>query len=398
MLAALIVLAGATAGWCAQTSTLQADKQDVAKANNAFAVDLYGQLRAREGNLFFSPHSISTALAMTYGGARGKTAEQMAEVLRITLGQERLHPACAALVNDLNAAGKSGNYLLSVANALWVQKEYQLVQEFLDLIQETYGGGLYGVDFARGEAARQTINSWVERQTQDKIKDLIPPGMLNAATRLVLTNAIYFKGNWASQFKPASTRKEQFSLLSGQKVITPMMRQTQDFGYMENGVLQVLEMPYVNNELSMIVVLPNQAAGLPQAEGLLTMDNLAVWLSEIERQEVIVTVPKFKMTSSFKMKKVLQAMGMKDAFTSAADFTGITAEQQFQIGEVIHKAFVDVNETGTEAAAATAVVGLTSAPPPKPKPVFRADHPFLFMIRDNRSGSVLFMGRVMDPR
>ena len=375
------------------------DRTAVVEGNSAFALDLYAKLKEQEGNLFFSPFSISTALAMTHTGARSETAAQMEKVLHFDIGQERLHPAFKALIEDLNARQQKGGYELSVANALWGQRGYGFLMEFLDLTVDNYGAGLREVDFVGDtEGARQTINGWVEKETREKIKNLIPPGVLDALTRLVLTNAIYFKGDWAAQFDKEATHDAPFTLLDGKKVEVPMMRQTEKFGYMETEGFQALELPYVKDELSMIVLLPRKVDGLAELEKSLTAENLAKWLPELRKRRVIVELPKFKMTSQFSLAKVLRSMGMTDAFSlPPADFSGMNGKKDLFISAVIHKAYVDVNEEGTEAAAATGVVmQLTAAP--TPPVLFRADHPFLFLIRDNRSGSILFLGRMINPK
>ncbi len=395
----------------------------IVEGNNNFALQLYANLKAREGNLFFSPYSISTALAMTYAGARGQTETQMARVLRFPMepykaldtdnqgrpfyrmerrpmSRERIAAAFGSLQKSLTAESRKGNYELSVANALWGQKDYGFLQEFLELIKINFEGGLNEVDFIRAaESARRTINTWVGQKTKDKIKNLIPKGVLNGLTRLVLTNAIYFKGNWASQFKKDRTKDAQFTLAGGEKVDVPMMNQTADFNYMETEDFQGLELPYMDNELSMIILLPKRVGSLAEFEKTLTSKNFSQWLSKLRKRKVIVSVPKFKMTSQFRLADVLKSMGMTDAFVpDVADFSGMNGKKDLFIWAVIHKAYVDVNEEGTEAAAATGVVvGVTSVGPTK-IPVFRADHPFLFLIRDNRSGSILFIGRVMNPK
>jgi len=371
-----------------------------AESNNAFALDLYAELRAQEGNVFCSPFSIWTALAMTYAGARGETAEQMAHALRFALPPEELHPAIGELIQDLNARQERGNYQLSVANALWGQKGFEFHEQFLRLTRRHYGAGLEEVDFkADVEAARLRINEWVEQKTQGKIQDLIPRGVLTALTRLVLTNAIYFRARWASVFDERATREEDFTLLEGEKVRVPMMRQTGRFGYAEHPGLKVLELPYVRHELSMVILLPTAPDGLPELEQDLDAEHVDRWLGQVRSERVNVAMPRFTMTSRFRLDKVLQELGMSAAFRPVeADFTGIAHREDLHIQAVLHQAFVDVNEEGTEAAAATAVaVAATSAPMGRPKE-FRADHPFLFLIRDRRSGCILFIGRLMDPR
>jgi len=367
-------------------------------SNNEFALDLYAKLKDEPRNLFFSPYSISTALAMTYAGARGETEKQMAEVLHFTLEQKYLHPAFSKLQRSLNERGGKGAYELTVSNALWGQKGYGFLKEFLEIIKTNYDGGLNEVNFVGAtESARKTINAWVERETNNKIKDIIGPGVLSSMTRLVLTNAIYFKGNWARQFEKDRTKEAPFTLLSGEKVNIPMMNQKAEFNYMESEDFQGLELPYMDNELSMFILLPKEIEGLSELEKSFTAENLSNWTGKLHKGEVIVSVPKFKMTCQFGLADILKSMGMKDAFSGKADFSGMTGKRDLFISAVIHKAFVDVNEEGTEAAAATAVVmRMTSIGPQIP--VFRADHPFVFLIRDNHSGSILFIGRVMNPQ
>ena len=370
----------------------------VVEGNKAFAFDLYEKLKEVEGNLFFSPYSISTALAMTYAGARGNTEKQMGTALHFTLDQKRFHPAFACLEAQLKAVQEKGDIELNIANALWAQEDYVFLREFLDLIQSNYGTVLNNVDFKRAcEAARKQINTWVEQKTKDKIKDLIKPGVLNALTRLVLTNAIYFKGRWESQFKKSRTKESPFWLSIDKSVEVPMMTQKRQFRYMESDSLQILELPYVGDDLAMIVLLPRKVDGLAQLEADLSVENLNMWIGHLRKREVSVFLPKFKMTSQFRLSETLASMGMPDAFGRNADFSGIDGTKDLFISAVIHKAFVDVNEEGTEAAAATAaVISLTSAPS-TPPPTFRADHPFVFLIRDNRSGSILFLGRIINP-
>jgi serpin B len=418
----LLVVMGSASGARTKLAVKEGERT-VVEGNNKFALELYAKLRAREGNLFFSPYSISTALAMTYAGARGQTEAQMARVLHFPtvpggIGPKpnkassgpmttmrvwdrmRFHSAFGAIIKDLNARGEKGGYELSVANALWGQKGYGFLEDFLELIKTNYDGRLSEVDFAKAtEAARKTINTWVEKKTKNKIKDLIPKGVLNRLTRLVLTNAIYFKGNWASQFKKDRTQDAPFTLAGGEKVDVPMMNQTAEFNYMETEDFQGLELPYVDDELSMIILLPKRVDGLAEFEKTLTLKNLSQWLARLRKRKVIVSVPKFKMTSQFRLADVLKAMGMTDAFVpDVADFSRMNGKRDLFIWAVIHKAYVDVNEEGTEAAAATGVVvGITSVMPGR-IPVFRADHPFLFLIRDNHSGSILFIGRVMNPK
>ncbi len=379
------------------------DIKAVVGGNSKFAFELYGKLagdkKVKEtgGNLFFSPYSISTALGMTWAGARGQTEKQMAKTMHFTLAQERQHNAFGKLEKQLNKGGKEGGYQLSVANALWGQEGYDFLAEFLELTRKSYGAGLREVDFAKEtEKARKKINSWVEKKTKDKIKDLIKPGILDALTRLVLTNAIYFKGDWETQFDKKNTKDSDFNISADKKTQIEMMYMKGDFKYWGDEDLQVIELPYKGGHLSMVVVLPKEAGGLAAVEKELTVEKLNGWLKDLRKREVSVYFPKFKMTSQFELSEYLKILGMPDAFSGAADFSGMTGGRDLFISNVIHKAFVAVDEKGTEAAAATAVtMKLTSVGPPPV--VFRADRPFVFLIRDNRSGSLLFMGRVVNP-
>lgn len=382
---------------------LEAELKAAVQGNNAFALELYAKLKGDEnverqgGNIFFSPYSISTALAMTYAGARGETEKQMAETLHFSLGQERLHSALGALEKRLNAGGKRRTYQLAVANALWGQKGYGFREEFLRLVKDSYGAGLNEVNFANdAEKARRVINKWVADKTREKIKDLIKPGVLDSLTRLVLTNAIYFKGDWARKFKEENTGDAPFYVTKKQTQEVPMMYQKGRFNYVEEDGVLILELPYKGEDLSMVVLLP-KVDGLAELEESLTAKQLEEWLGRLHRCEVAVYLPKFKMTSEFSLAKILAGMGMGDAFSlPPADFSGMTGEKDLFISHVLHKAFVEVNEEGTEAAAATAVPMTLGSP--MPVPVFRADHPFVFIIRDNRTGGILFMGRVMNPQ
>ena len=408
----VLVVAGMAApcGFAAENAagSTEAAKQLVVEGNNMFALELYAKLRSQGGNLFVSPYSISTALAMTHAGARGRTASQMAQVLHFPAiaepssprsDQRQVASAYGQIIKDLNKRGEKGAYTLNVANALWGQKGYGFLEEFLELVRTNCGGQLSEVDFIGAtEAARKTINAWVEKQTKGKIKDLIPAGVLDSMTRLVLTNAIYFKGNWARQFKKDQTQDAPFILADGRTIQTPMMNQTAQFGYTETETLQGLELPYVDKELSMIILLPRELDGLSKLEETLTAENLSQWLGRLYSREVVVSVPKFKVTTQFSLASVLQSMGMTDAFSSSADFSGMDGKKDLFISAVIHKAYVDVNEEGTEAAAATGVTMKLTSFGPSETPVFRADHPFLFLIRDNNSGGILFIGRVMDPK
>jgi serpin B len=380
------------------------DMDALVEGNSAFALDLYQRLAKEQGdqNLFYSPYSISLALAMTYAGARSETEQQMADTLHYTLPQDRLHPAFNALDQALasrgeGAAGQDGEgFRLNIANAIWGQKSYAFLDAFLDTLARNYGAGLWVLDFAAApEKARVTINEWVSDRTEGKIEELIPQGVITPLTRLVLTNAIYFNAAWAKPFDEGRTRDRAFHLLDGGEVTVPMMRQTASFGYAAGRGYQAVELPYDGRELSMVILLPD-AGDFQAFEASLDAERMAGVVEELEYQEVALTMPKFEFDSSFSLNNALTAMGMEDAFSDAADFSGMTGDTELFISRVIHQAFVSVDEEGTEAAAATAVVIATKGLPSEPLQV-TVDRPFIFTIRDIQTGAVLFVGRVLDP-
>lgn len=383
--------------WAAEDAGPDAPPPAVVASMNHFALDLYGHLAGQsQENLFLSPASVSTALAMTYAGASEDTATQMAEVLH--LPESDVHKGFGAMVRYLNQWGAQEDLELSMANALWAQQDYEFLPEFTGLLDTHYGAGLRLVDFARDtEAARQTINGWVEEQTNEKIQDLIPRGVLAGNTRLVLTNAIYFFGNWQQPFDAAKTAPLPFTTAAGLQVKTPTMHQEARFLYAEDAAAQCLEMAYEGGDMAMTILLPRQTDGWAELEGRLDASALQQWTDRLRPQRVRVFLPKFSSTAQFQLKSVLSAMGMTDAFTAPpADFSGMDGTRELFVQEVVHKAFVDVSEEGTEAAAATGVVvGVRSAP--RPAPEFRADRPFVFLIRDTRSGAILFIGRLAEP-
>ncbi|MFA5031668.1 MAG: serpin family protein [bacterium] len=383
-----------------------ANKKDLlVKGNNTFAFDLYANLKNNEGNLFFSPYSISTALAMTYAGARGNTQTQMAKVLHFDLlDTTSLHPAFKNLIVETQSKNK--NYQLNIANTLWGQKGYKFLNEFLKITKANYGAGFKEIEFGNTELARKTINSWVEEQTKNKIKDIIRPGTISPLTQLVLTNAIYFKGNWVKEFdekgNKKGTQEAPFYVKPDKGIQVLMMSQKGNFNFVETDKFQAIELPYKGGNLSMFVLLPKKVDGLAELENSLVSDNLSKWIENLQNHEVRVYFPQFKMTSEFSMAGTLNSMGVTDAFSSqSADFSGMAGDTGLFISTVIHKAFIDVNEKGTEAAAVTVVKMQVESRRPmvrqKQIPVFRADHPFIFLIRDNRSGSILFIGRLINP-
>jgi serpin B len=378
------------------------DKATVAHDGNQFALDLFGHLDKKD-NLFFAPASISTALAMTYAGARGQTAEQMANVLHFKLDAKRLHPAFAALLWEMQSQGRPSSCRLHIANALWGDKGTHFLPDFLQLTKDNYVAGLRQANFAKPEDARRDINGWVAQQTANRIKDLLQSGDVTPQTRLVLTNAIYFKADWLHPFKAEATHDRPFHVTPSEDVSVSMMHQTSEFRHFadEDKTFQLVEMPYKDAELSMVVLLPAQVDGLAQLEKKLDAESLAKWLQKMEPAKVALTLPKFTMSRRLQLADRLQAMGMTAAFhAEEADFSGMTEDKTpLFLSAVIHEAWVEVNEKGTEAAAATAAAGAKSAAPPREQAiVFHADHPFLFLIRDGRSGSILFLGRVSNPK
>jgi serpin B len=391
-----------------------ADLPTVMAENNAFAFDLYRQLRGESGSLFFSPLSISAALAMTYAGAAGATARQMADVFHWALPGDRLHPAFGELIARLlgESAGASSpagdpasKFIFDIANSLWGQSNYQFYDDFLDTLAESYHAPLVRHDFrgsaASAEAGRVLINDWVSDKTHDRIKDLLKPADITTATRLVLVNAIYMKAAWQYQFDESATRPQTFHL-PGENLTVEMMHQTQRYKYAEGDGYQVLELPYAGTSMSMDIFLPRAGAFDAFEQGF-SAETTAAILDKLRTCEVSLSLPKFKVEQEMELSAVLKALGMTDAFTPGADFSGIHDSsldgEDFYIGRVRHKAWIEVKEDGAEAAAATAVIGGTCESvgwsPPAPVP-FTANRPFIYMIRDTATGSTLFMGRVSD--
>lgn len=377
------------------TQATQKGVEAVINANNQFAFDLYSEYKSEDGNIFFSPYSISTALAMTYEGAKGKTAEEMQSVFHFPEDADIRRPAFAKIYNEINKKDK--RYKIHTANALWAGQSYLFLEEYINLIDNYYAGKTTNLDFkTETEESRQIINEWVEEQTNNKIKDLIQKGNLNDMTRLVLTNAIYFKGDWLQQFDKKKTKEQDFIVSPDKTVKVQMMSLTGGkvkFNYGETETLQILEMDYKAEELSMLVILP-QENDLALIEESINAAKLSDWKGLMRERKINIYIPKFKFETKYFIGNTLADMGMPTAFSSDADFSGMDGTKLLYIDKVIHQAFVEVNEEGTEAAAATAVVkGILSAMPP----VFRADHPFIFLIQQKETGNILFMGRVVDP-
>ena len=380
----------------------QSDLAALVDGNNAFAFDLYGALKGAPGNLFYSPYSISQALAMTYAGARDTTEKEMAATLHFTLPQDSLHPAFNSLDQQLKARGQGARgkdgkgFRLNIVNAIWGQAGCTFLADYLDLLAQDYGAGLRTLDFrAAPEPSRQTINKWVEDQTEQRIKDLIPPGGIDPLTRLVLTNAIYFNAAWANNFEKGATQPAPFHLVDGSTVDVPMMHQTERLGYAAGDGYQAVSLPYDGSELEMVVLLPDEGK-LAEFEKSLDAGKAGSIIKDIAPKQVALSLPGFKFESEFSLGNVLAGMGMPLAFSSQADFSGMTGNRYLSISEVVHKAFVGVDEAGTEAAAATAVIMRATAMPAMPKEV-TVDRPFIFLIRDIQTGAVIFVGRVVNP-
>lgn len=376
------------------------DLKALAQGNNAFALDLYRELSNGEGNLFYSPFSISQVLAMAFAGARGETERQMTNALHYELPQGRLHPSFNALDRELVSRGRDLQaeenqfFQLNIANAMWGQQGYEFLPEFLDALAENYGAGLRPLDFANApEESRVIINDWVSEETQDKIRDLLPPGTVNRLTRLVLTNAIYFNASWQWPFDKRLTRKLPFHLAGGGMVEAPMMTETsRDFySYVEGNGYQAVDVPYSSGEMSMTILLPDRGT-FGEFEDSLNAQVLDRIFDGLEIGHISLTMPLFELESEFSLNQTLADMGMPDAFGAEADFSGMTGTRELWISEAVHKAFVSVDEEGTEAAASTAVVFEESGPL-----VVTVDRPFIFLIRDRATGTLLFLGRVMNP-
>ena len=370
--------------------------------NSALALSLYQSIRATEGNIFFSPYSISEAMAMTWAGARGQTETDIAVAMHFTLPQEKLHPAfnqldLALASRGQGAKGKDGEgFRLHVVNAIWGQQGYKFTSQYLDTLATNYGAGLRLADFTKQpDQSRVMINNWVAEQTENRIKDLIPAGSINSLTRLVLTNAIYFNAAWLQPFQKSATTQGPFHRLSNGDVNVSMMKQTGSFRYTEGANYQATEMLYDGQELSMVVILP-KAGAFGDFEKTLDSPTLEAVLDGLKTREVALTMPKFQFEMSLGLKQALTGLGMGVAFTDAADFSGMNGGHDLRIQDVLHKAFVAVDEDGTEAAAASAVIVGTTAMPVDIAEM-KIDRPFLFLIRDNATGTILFLGRVNDP-
>ncbi len=372
----------------------QADQAILLEGNNDFAFSLYSVLKdAKEGNLFYSPYSISLMMAMAFAGAQGETAQQMADAMRYELSPDKLHAAFNYLSLQLaNRTSDASDFELDIVNDIWGQKDYKFLDAYLDILAQNYGAGLRALDFIKDpDGARKIINDYIYEQTNELIPDLIPEGVINNLTRMVLTNAIYFKAEWKSKFNKDSTRDGVFKLLDRRQVTVPMMSQRSFFKFASGEGWKAIELPYLGEQIAMDIVLPEDFSDF---EGSMDADKISRILADMESKDIQLSMPKFKFASDFDLKEALSILGMPIAFDAArADFSGITDAEELYIQGVVHKAFVAVDEEGTEAAAAGAViVGTTSLPES-----MTIDSPFLFLIRDLQSGSIFFMGRVLNP-
>lgn len=375
--------------------------QGIVEGNNNFAFNLFTELKKnQDANLFCSPFSISTAVAMTYAGARNETAIQMSRTMNFQPG-ETFHAEYKKLLDRLDESA-DGKIRLNIANGLWAQQDLKFLGIYFDLVKSNYRSDLRNVDFKddiKREETRKEINAWVEKETNDKIKNLLSPDDLDRVTRLVLVNAIYFYGDWAKPFEKERTRSKDFFLSKGSGINVPFMNQQSGFKYYEDSVIKAIELPYKEDKASMMIFLPNTNNGIGEFEKSFDLRYYLDIMASLETKDVRLSLPKFETTCKFKLCSALSRMGMPLAFSKDyADFSGMTGKPELYISDVIHQAFIHVDELGTEAAAATAVTTrCMMARPLDNIKVFNADHPFIFLIKDNATGSILFMGKIMNP-
>jgi serpin B len=376
---------------------------NTAKANNQFAIDLYNEInKDSDKNIFFSPWSISTVMAMAYEGARGETAKEIENVFHFPADDAMRRSSYARMLNTLNKAG--GEYKLSIANAIWLQEDYPFLKDYKDTIRRYYLGEIKNLDFKNNPSdASFHINRWVSKNTNNKIRNIVSPEMFNEMSRAVLTNAIYFKGKWVHPFDRDDTKPEDFTLPSGKKIEVPMMKledEDLDFNYTEYDGVQVLEMPYKGDKISMLVLLPKtDTSDINQLESKLSAETLQALRSMMRPTTVYIYMPKYTFETSYSLVDYLRNMGMSLPFTwPGADFSGIDGTEMLYINKVLHKAYIDVYEEGTEATATTSIFVSMGAVAEITKPIiFRADHPFIFIIQEKETGNILFMGRVNNP-
>jgi serpin B len=368
--------------------------------NLAFTLELQAALAKTHGNLILSPHSLAAALAVAQAGARSQTQAQIARTAHFPTNQTELPTALARVHRELARIARSKSIEIDSATGLWAQQNFGFERSYVDLVRQQYGAGVEFVDFnsSAGSVARQ-IDSWISRQTRGKIKRGMPASAVTSRTRLVLANAIYFKGDWASRFAKNATRAQAFWTSATASVSVPMMRQEHDFLYAEADGVQLVELPYVGRDLSMIVMLPRERDGLARLEASLDASRLKAWSRGFMLCKVDLELPRFSINSALSLIETLRSLGMTDAFDDdRADFTGMTARRPLWIQTLEQSSIVEVNEEGTVAASATRIgIGGCSAPAKPPRRKFHANHPFLFFIRENSTGAILFFGRVVDP-
>jgi serpin B len=370
----------------------------VTSGNNQFAFDLYKTIKSNSDNAFYSPFSISVALGMTVEGAKNTTRKEMLKTMHLPEDDLIRQTGFRSLLTAINAPDKQ--YKLSTANSIWVQSGMTLKPEFETSLKNNFKGGLNSLNFkVEGDNCRVPINDWVANNTNQKIIDLIPEKSINKFTRMVLTNAIYFKGQWKKEFSKELTSDQYFHLIDQKSVVVPMMQSLKsDHKYLKTENAAILEIPYKNDELSMILILPDPGK-FSAVEAAMSEAQFEIWQKQMTNQTVDVTIPKFKFRQKLMLSQKLKEMGMEQAFTDVADFSGMTKDESLKISEVIHEAFIEVNEEGTEAAAATAVIMVrTESKEFEDQTLqFRADRPFIFILKHKSKGSILFMGRVMNP-
>ncbi|MDZ4820740.1 MAG: serpin family protein [Planctomycetota bacterium] len=402
VLLCLTVALGSLVGCSAEEGATGVGKpKDVAKASNEFAIRLYQKLAAgKSENLFFSPYSISSSLALLSAGAEGDTRDQMRDVLHLDMPEAAALSGFQALAESLRSPEEYG-FTLQVANRVWTDRSLKLLAPFQKLILANSKEGIGEVDFSTDStAAAKTINDWVEQETQGKIKEVVSPGVINDTTRLILANAVYFKAKWVEEFDLRGTKLAEFHVSPERTVEVPTMMQRRDHLYAKLPDLELLQLPYegAGRAASMVILLPSKTAGLEAVERQLSAKNIEKWLADVKGREVTLYLPKFKFTSSFDLNDVLSALGMNLAFDGDnADFSRISAEKPLFLSAVVHQSFVDVNEKGTEAAAVTTGYVISSIEDPLKPVEFRVDRPFIFLIRDRESGTILFLGRVTNP-
>jgi len=372
----------------------------VVEGNSRFAFDLYAKVK-EDKNIFFSPFSISSALSMTYAGAANKTEAEMREVLYFKENNDKFHKEFSEILKKVEVKTKDkASPQISIANKLYAQKDYKFKDDFLSIPKKYYNSELQKVDFKdekNRDEARKEINSWVEKNTNNKIQELIAPNILSDLTRLVLVNALYFKAPWQTFFKEEKTSKKEFWTDEKNSTKVDFMQGIYKSAYFQNDMLQIAVLPYKDNVASLIIFLPKEKNGFSEFQKEFTYENYTKWMSKTVSKKIAFSIPKFKIEDNYRLKDVFQKMGMKAPFSRKADFSGMTGNKELKISKIIHKSFIEIDEKGTEAAAATAVVmnrknGNSGLPVS-----FKADHSFIFIIKDNRTNSILFMGHVIKP-